>query len=615
MKLPLDRLHEFPVVCLDMESTGLHWYRDSMFGVAVGVMDDQRRITCDYFDIRQQPRILEILRQEGPLLRRVVNHNIKIDAHFLRVAGVELPHDRIECTSVRAALINEHELSFSLDALCKKCIGMGKDETIYAELAELFGGKPTRDAQMRNLHRAPVKLAHRYAIRDPELAIRLWLWQEDEIKKQGLEQVWSLERRLTPVLIDIERHGIRIDKALTERSVDKINRLTAVNQKSLNRLAGAEVNANSPKQVAAVLGAKKNDKGVWVTESGYPLSATAGGAPSVDKDALIKLTDLGDKRASAIQAVRKSTKALSFLTEHILAHEVKGRVHPNYNQTRGESGLGTGTGRLSIDDPAMQQIPARDVEIATIVRACFVPEADQAWCSADWEQFEFRWFAHYTKDEKILAQYMDDPHLDYHAAVAAITGIPRNPRYAGDANAKQINLGLVFGMGPGTMAAEMGLDFNVSVRNGIEYRTPGDKAKEIFATYHAAIPGVKALLEQASSIARSRGHVITAHGRHIRFPGGKFTHKAGGLVFQGTSADCMKLKMIELHTMSKALGFQYLLSVHDEHNCSIPKGKPKLIESIKRELQNFELGSPIHCRVPILSSVKTGINWWEACKK
>ena len=109
---------------------------------------------------------------------------------------------------------------------------------------------------------------------------------------------------------------------------------------------------------------------------------------------------------------------------------------------------------------------------------------------------------------------------------------------------------------------------------------------------------------------------MTAMGRHIRFPGGQFTHKAGGLVFQGTSADCMKQKMIEMHPIAKREGFKMLLSVHDELDFSVPdKMVPKVSKLIKKVLETFDGGQcPIRCRVPILSSVAFGPNWWEASK-
>lgn len=614
MELNLSRLSEYPLVSIDCETTGLHWYEDKAFGIAVAAHDGER-IASGYFDIRERPAIVTALKAQLPRVKRLVNHNMKFDAHFLLNLGIKVPFDRLECTSVRAALIDEHEPSFSLDSLGLKYAGQGKATGVYEELAAMFGGKPTREAQMKNLHRAPAKLAAKYATPDPEIAINLWLWQEEEIKRQGLEQVWGLERQLMPVLIDMEREGVRIDEELTRKSLAKMDSLIKRNQWNLEKAVGRSFNANSPPQVKALFDPKKREDGRWWIGT-TQLETTDTGGPSVGAEALRDLEEKGNSFAGLILAVRKSSKARQFLEKHILGHLVGDRVYPNYNQTRGDNELGTGTGRFSVDDPALQQIPSRDEDIASIVRACFIPDDGADWICADWEQFEFRWFAHYAQTPSLLRAYQEDPTKDFHQMVADLTGIPRKPRFAGDANAKQINLGLVFGMGQGKMAAEMGLPHTVERRNDKEWLAPGPEAMEVFDRYHAAIPGVKALLEQASSVARSRGYVQTVMGRHIRFPGGKFTHKAGGLVFQGTSADCMKQKMIELHPIAKREGFKMLLSVHDELNFSMPKNVAKRGAKItKHVLQTFDGEQcPIRCRVPILSSVASGPNWYEASK-
>lgn len=622
----LERLREYPIVCPDTETTGLHWYRDRMFGLALAAWDGER-IVSHYWDVREKPRIIEAVNAELRHCKRVVNHNMKFDSHFLREAGIEVPLDRIECTSVRAALINEHEgqhgyNGFDLGALGKKYIGRDKVD-IYAELAALFGGQPTRQAQMKNLHRAPAALAAKYATPDPEIALALWMWQEEEIKRQGLEKVWNLERQLTPILIQIEQQGVRVDEDLAHRKMIDIDGHVSKAQRELNRLAGKDVNVNSSPQMRALFGCKKidadNGRGYnWVTDAGFVLEVTETGQPSVGKDALIAMGARGDERAGKILTIRKMLKAKSFLKDHIIGHAVDGRVYPNYNQTRGDNELGTGTGRFSIDDPALQQIPARDKDIASIVRACFIPEDGHEWVCGDWEQFEFRWFAHYTQDPNILRMYAENPNADYHQVVSDLTGLPRSPRYAGDANAKQINLGMVFGMGQGKLAYEMGLPYTTrwDERTQTEWYNAGPEAMGVFDKYHSAIPGVKKLLSQASSIARSRGYVKTIMGRHIRFPGGKFTHKAGGLVFQGTSADCMKQKMIELWPVAKEEGFQMLLSVHDELDFSMPKKhRVRQAELVKKRLETFDgVGCPIACRVPIRSSVAAGPNWYEASK-
>lgn len=614
----LARLREYPIVAPDVETTGLYWYRgDKMFGIALAVYGDQG-VESQYWDIREQPRILDALATELPHCQRVVNHSIKFDAHFLREAGVNLPLDRIECTQTRAALINEHEGlhghdGFDLDSLCRKYIKEGKVD-VWPELAQLFGGAPTRAVQIKNLYRAPMALAAKYAAPDPALALRLWLWQETEIARQDLGRVWDLERQLTPILIQMELHGVRVDEARAQEQTKNASVQVGKAQRLLDRMAGKPVNANSPKQMQALFGARQikdeNGRDRWETDTGIPLLSTDSGNPSIDKDALTDMAMKGDKRAGHIMTVRRMLKAKQFLDEHIIGHAVRGRVHPNINQTRGENELGTGTGRFSINDPALQQIPARDKDVAAIVRACFLPDRGHQWACADWKQFEFRWFAHYTEDARIFKIYEDDPDADFHQLVANITGISRDARYAGDANAKQINLGLVFGMGRGEMAYQMGLEYTVNEKG---WKRAGPRANEIFDRYHTAIPGVRELLDRAASIARARGFVRTAMGRHIRFPRGQF-HKAAGLVFQGTSADCIKLKMVELWPWCKREGVPLLLSVHDETDFSVPRGM-KTLPHVQHTLETFDgVECPIKCDVPIRSSINLGANWWEASK-
>lgn len=614
-ELNLGRLHEYPIVSIDTETTGLYWYKDKIFGIAIAAFTGNEIVSA-YYDIRAKPRVVEALCEEVPRIRKLVNHNVKFDANFLMNEGIMVPHDNIECTSVRAALINEWEHSFSLDALADKYLNEKKVD-IYPELATLFGGQPTRAAQIGNLHRAPESMAAKYATQDAVLAIKLWRWQEIEIKRQGLEQVWALEKKITPILVQMERHGVRVDEQRARDSMADVAVKVDKAQLALDKLAGKPINANSPKQMQAMLGVKKasssGPKGFeWRTDSGFLLPMTDADGPSIGKETLIILAEQGDTRAAQVLTLRKMIKANSFLKDHILGHAVNGRVYPNYNQTRGDNDLGTGTGRFSINDPALQQIPSRDVDIAEIARSCFLPEVGHEWCCADWEQMEFRMFAHYTKDPTIMEAYKNDPATDYHQIVSDITGIPRKPRFAGDANAKQINLGLVFGMGEGKMAHEMGMDYTVRYgSDGREWFNSGPQAKAIFDTYHSSIPGVRKLLDQASSIAKSRGYVQTIMGRHLRFPRGA-TYKAGGLVFQGSSADCMKQKMVELWPVCQKEGMPMLLTVHDELDFSMGESARQM-PIVKEILEEFDRG-PIKLRIPIRSSVDVGPNWFIASK-
>ena len=465
-ELNLDRLGEYDAVCIDTETTGLNWRKDKVFGIAISALDARTEtISTLYCDVRDSPRFIESLRKNAPLIKRFVNHNAKFDAHFLREScGIILPFGNIECTCVRAALIDEHLPSYGLDAVAKKYAGIGKDEHIYQDLAELFGGKPTKEAQMKNLSRAPVELAGRYATQDSEAALILWLAQEKEIEKQGLTKVWTMEKELTSVLIEIEKNGVRVDEEFARHQLSKIGpTANEVVSKLLKKYGGNGVNGkvfNSPKQKRQLFNVEKKDGKWWA--GGVMLVESEAGNPTLDADALRILSETyKDERATLIMRAQKLDKARQFLENHVLGHMENGRVYPNYNQTKSERGSGTGTGRFSIEDPALQQIPKRDKEMAQIVRPCFVPESGNKWACADWEQFEFRWFAHYVNDDGLNKTYHDNPDADFHKTTADLTGLPRNPRFAGDANAKQINLGLVFGMGMGKLAAEMGLPYTI----------------------------------------------------------------------------------------------------------------------------------------------------------
>lgn len=628
MKFP--RLRDYPVISLDTETTGLKWWVDKVFGVSISAPDGNDW----YWDIRRDPGAIEFLRDEIPRCRRIFAHNLKFDWHMCREAGIVLPKDRVECTMIRAALIDEHLLTYDLDALGKKYIGQGKDTDIWPELAAIFGGRPTKNAQAPNLSRAPKELVGKYAKKDTRTCLDLGLWQDGEIERQGIERVVDLERRLVPVMVEMERGGVRVDVEKAEEAVVSINRQADTLQYQLDSLAGFAVNPNPSGSIKQLFNPKKDEHGRWVLIDGTIAPATPAGAPSIDASVL---RSMKHPAAEMILRLRKLIKTRdTFLRGHILGHHHNGVIHANFNQTKSDNELGTGTGRLSVNDPALQQIHKRDKEIASIVRALFGPDDEESdWVCNDWAQMDFRVFAHYVNDPRILGMYAQDPDTDFHKLASDLTGLPRSPRFAGDANAKQINLGLVFGMGQGTLAEEMGLPYTEQINytgrgcracdakicdNPAHLKTwkkPGPEAEAVFERYHGAIPGVKDLLQNASSVAKSRGYVKTILGRRIRFPRGMFTHKAGGLIFQGSAADALKVKLIELHEYleSENNGARLLLNVHDEFDTNVPRGDEKTRAEISRIVTHFDgVGTPIKFRVPIRTDQGVGPNWWEASK-
>lgn len=598
------------LVCIDVETTGVNWLEDKIFGVAVAWVENGQ-IKSEYFDVRGEPEKYERLLDTG--FKRVVNHNIKFDLHMLKNDGAKIDPNRCEDTMIRAALINEHLHSYSLDSLAKKYLGVGKVDDIYEKLAAIFGGRATRSTQMPNLHRAPPALVEPYARVDAEIALKLWLWQEDELERQQLHQVWELEKRLFPHVFRMERKGVRVDVDKANQQMEILTRAIDVNQKRLNELAGAEINPNPSSSILNLFQPKQNSDGVWVSCDGTVLSSTPAGKPSIDSDALRAMKH---PAAAMILKIRKMLKTRdTFIGGHILGHQKNGRVHPNINQTKSDGMGGTGTGRLSYTKPALQQIPSRDREIASVVRPIFLPDENMGWSYGDLDQHELRIFHHYVNNQQIIQAYRNNPDLDGHSAVAELTGLPRNAPQSGGANAKQMNLGMVFNMGGGELAAQMGMPYTVeTVELGGEMREikkAGPEAQAIIDRYYQMVPGVKEIAQKARSIAKSRGYVKTLKGRHIRFPGGQFTHKASGLVYQGTAGDLNKLNIINIcdYLESELPEAKLLLNIHDEYSISLPfGGAEKHLREIKHIVQNRP-----EIRVPLrIDFSEPCSNWWDA---
>lgn len=615
------RIEDHPVISVDCESTGLEWYRgDRAFGVSVYMPATG---DAEYYDIRRDRNAFHWLADNLWKAKKIVNHNIKFDIHMLRVTGIKMNPANCECSMIRAALIDEHLLKYDLDSLLKKYLKMSKDNDIYPELAAIFGGPATRKAQILNLQHAPVDLVARYANMDTIGAYKLWEWQEGEIERQDLHQVWGLEKRLFRHVVAMEERGIRIDPTQAERKAEELDRVVEQTKAELNQLAGFEVNPNPSGSIKKLFDPKQNENGSWVARDGTPLSTTPAGNPSLGSDALQAMKD---PCAKLILRARKLIKTKdTFIRGHVLGHAVENGgdfyVHPNINQTKSDTGdgsEGTGTGRLSYTRPALQQIPSRDKEIASMVRPIFLPDRGQRWSYGDLDQHEFRLFAHYANPKDIIEAYATNPDLDMHQIVADLTGMPRSATRAGEANAKQINLGMVFNMGAGELASQMGLPYTIErVDFGdhvMDLKKAGPETLEIVENYYAKVQGVKEMARKARTVAKSRGYVRTLLGRHIRFPRGQFTYKASGLIFQGTAGDLNKLNICNVaeYLESECPENRLLLNIHDEYSVSLAQDGKEVqhLNEMKRLIQYRP-----ELRVPIrIDFSQPAQNWWLATR-
>lgn len=612
------RLNEILIV--DLETPSLNWWTGSQNVLAAWTLPHASGV-LDLRNESSRRKLRDMILNHG----RIGNHNIKFDFHHLIALGVlttdELFQLEIHDSMVYAALLNEHLLSYSLEDIGQRYVGEGKDNTLYQKFSEIFGGKPTRKAQMPNMGKALEMpelrpLVESYAMQDTKLVAQILPIQLAELERQDLLRVRKLEMDLLPVLTEMEHGGVRVDLGLAERAVPKLTAEIDSLQRRLNAAAGFPVGILSPKSMQFLFNPVKEASGWWRLNDGTLTNPTESGkAASIDANCLRRASH---PAAALILECRNLTKIRdTFLLGHVLGNAHNGRVHTNYNQTKSDSDTGamygTSSGRLSSNEPNLQQISVRNQKACEIVRACFLPDEGAKWLSGDFSQIDFRFVVHFMNDPLLVKAYAENPLLDFHTKVAEITGLPRNPTPTSRACAKTINLGLAFGMSEGRLAEEMGMPFTLesfTSREGefIEFKKGGSEAQLLFERYHGALPELKPLLKAISKVAKDRGYVRTILGRRCRFPGGQKTHKAGPLVFQGGAAELMKVKLVELRRTSKETGSRMMLTIHDSDELS---GSPDAIPALKKQYEENTLG----LRVPICSEWKHGNSWWEVSRK
>lgn len=580
------------VVVLDTETDGLmYWDGCTAFGAAI-VIDGGPAF---YLDERETPRMWEWLADELPRAAMLINHHVKFDLHMLEQRNVSPPR-LLWCTMNVEALINEHRMAYDLDSVCSYR-GIGRKYHLDGPI-----------------HQHSPKDVRIYAEQDARLTWDLYTQQVNDALEQELGRVIDLEMRLLPILTEMEHVGVRVDlekaHAMIPILTEKIDQL----QWMIDKAVGRPLNINSTPQIRALFKPERLSKYSWQLVDGTIVGPTkSGDNPSIDQKVL---KEMKHPVAADIRNLRKLIKTRdTFLKGHIIGHaDDNGYVHTTFNQTRNDDDAGTGSGRLSSTDPALQQINKRDKNTAEIVRACFLPDDGCEWMCADYEQVDFRMAAHLINDERIIKAYANDPSLDYHQIVSDMTNIPRNPAYAGGPNAKQLNLSLTFGAGAGKIAFTMGMPYEISEKNGRMYYLPGPEAQAVLEQYHSRLPGVRRFMKHAETVAANRGFVRTAMGRRLRFPRGVGAHKAAGLLYQAYAADMHKLGLIQMYDAinSERIGARMMLSVHDEVGLSVPDD---LTEKEKQILNDsYTDSSVLNLRVPITCDVKIGPNWYEASK-
>ena len=523
-------------------------------------------------------------------------HNAAYDVGWLRWWGVEVKGKIID-TLIAAPLIDENRFRYSLNELGKDYLKETKSEALLYEAAKEWG--VNAKAEMWKL---PAMYVGPYAEQDADLTLRLWNYFKVELIKQELSSIFDLETRLFPCLLDMKTKGVRVDLAKAEKIKKDLQKKEDFLLFQIKKDTGVDVDI-----WAAVSVAKAFDK----LDIRYERTAKSD-QPKFDKNFL---STHKHPLAKMVVQAREFNKARTTFIDTILTHQHHGRIHADINQMRSDTG-GTVTGRFSYSNPNLQQIPARNKDIGPLIRSIFVPDEGCKWGSFDYSQQEPRVLVHFAAltggglkgaDEVIESYKTEDP--DFHQAVADMAGIDRR-------TAKTINLGMMYGMGKGKLASELGLG--------------KEDTEDLFAKFHANVPFVKQLMEQATRKADNTGFLRTLLGRKCRFDLWEprvfgihkalplweaekeygrdlkraWTYKALNRLIQGSSADMTKKAMVDLYEE----GIIAHIQVHDELNCSIDSDGEK--NKIKEIMENT-----VELKVPLKVDAEIGPSWGEIKKK
>lgn len=537
--------------------------------------------------------------------------NALYDLDYLAEAGVPVLGP-IRDVQIAEPLLYEYKFSYSLESLAQQYLGEGKDgDDLWKFLANRYGGKATRKAQAGRIWEAPGHLVAPYAVSDVLLPFRIYQKQRERLKAEDLLTVFDYECRLVPILLAMRRRGVRVDLEAAHRLSEDLSSRIRKAERELWKIAGWEVSATA----AADIG-KLFDK-LHIPYARTPKN----NLPSITKEFL----DSVDHPAAALLRSIRLWEHMkgTFIDGYIFNMNIKGRVHCEFNQLRGDE-YGTVSGRFSSSNPNLQNIPSRDEEWAPIIRGLYVPEEGEDWCSDDWSQIEFRLLTHYARGkgaDEARQAYRDNPRVDYHELTQEM--IKTNAGVdLGRKPTKNVNFGFVYGMGQAKLMRDLKLD--------------AARGKALFTAYHSALPFVKETFNHASRIAMTRGYVKTILGRRARFPfwepadwdwkQGKppsgpeavmretykrirraHGHKALNRVLQGGSADFMKKAMVEMWEagICDALGAP-LITVHDELNWSRPRN-PAALEAHREAVAIMERGDGL--KIPLVVDAEVGPDW------
>jgi len=585
IKKLVEELLQQDTICFDTETDNI----DATLANLVGISFAYKKSVAWYISIpadrKTAMEMVDILR---PVLENnsilLVGQNIKFDAMVMKNYGVELPGPFFD--TMIAHYLLEPELRHNMDYLAESYLDYKP-----VSITSLIGKKGAGQKTMRNIE---VDLVKEYAAEDADITMQLKNHLEPLLEKENLYELFNhLEAPLLKVLADMEYEGIRVDVDFLNTYSIQLKEEIKLLENKIYELAGTSFNIASPKQVGEILFDKLKIPYKW--------RKTKSGQYATDEE---KLAELDGQHAiiGEILNHRGLSKLKSTYVDALpnMVNPNSKRIHSSFNQAL------TATGRLSSNNPNLQNIPIRTEEGAR-VREAFIPrDENHVLVAADYSQIELRIIAEISGDEGMLEAFQKGQ--DIHRATAAkVFGIPydevsKEQRY----RAKTVNFSIIYGAGSTNLSKQLGISRNES--------------KALIDAYFLQYHGLKSYMEKTVDMARKKGYVMTLMGRkrilrdihsNSSLEKSNAERMAINTPIQGSAADLIKMAMLSIHKELKNgnWGAKMILQVHDELVFDVPKAEVEKLSALIRDKMCHAMPS---LKVPIEVEVKSGNNWLEA---
>ena len=584
IKLLVELINKQKEICFDTETTGLDVYKDFIVGISLSFNKNNAfyvPIDKNFEEAKIKLNLFLPFFNNNLILK--IGHNLKFDILMLRRYDIKVKGPLYD--TMIAHYLLQPEISHKLDDLSLFYLNYKP-----VQIIDLIGKKGKFQKNMRDVE---LTVISEYAGEDADVTFQLKSILDSELNKNNLNHLFNeIEMPLLDVLVDIEVKGVKIDiNALNKYALEIRDQIIKL-EKDIFSLAGNEFNISSPKQLGDVLFER-----LKITED---VKVTKTQQYSTDEETLSKLIN-NHPIIEKILTFKLLKKLLSTYVEALplLVDTTTNRIHTSFNQTV------TSTGRLSSNNPNLQNIPIRD-ERGREIRKSFIPEnSENIIVSADYSQIELRIMAHLSEDNNMIEAFIQGE--DIHASTASkiynipISDITKEQRR----NAKTANFGIIYGIS----------GYGLSQRLNISKKEANDLIEGYFKLY----PGVKDYMDRVISSAQKNGYVETIFSRKRFLPDigsknsivrGMSERNAINAPIQGSAADIIKIAMIKINNefKDKNLLSAMILQVHDELVFDVLSEEAELVKKIVKK----EMEQAVKLKVPLIVDLGAGMNWLEA---